>query len=534
MRRVELVIVSVLLASRAGAAPDPWASKPPPTAGTLQGPATEVAYSTTKPVLPAVPSFDVPPGEPGFHHPRELRVGGRKLLGTEIQVKGYILWIYSCAKAVGKPKETPAQTQKRIDEDPTLCERPKFYLGSTKDTALEAGLWVVDVPRPPNKLEKERLPKAELAARPAVPRLAVGDYVIVTGKYDVSSPHAERNSDGLLVYGSLAHATPSPALPPSPPSPPPRPRPVVPAPAIPPRATSATDATARRSSIQHVTEGSKAYGQKQYATAITEFEQAIKLWPDNHVAYYGLGGALSASKSWAPARDAFAIAVQIAPGEAMYHLLHGRAQYEVAIQEARDAEARRAGRSPDEVTPDLASINFDAALASFAQAVKLNKDIWRAHYYLGRIYRDRGDARWAAEELTAALEPGPADPGPWIALCELYRRWDYRDQAIEVALQGTRMVPGAADGADVWYELGMAYDDQRQGPAAITAFSKAVELRRDHAKAKFQRGQVYFRMGDFANARRDLEDFLSSPERDAEFPRQQASQMLMDIAARKR
>ena len=53
-----------------------------------------------------------------------------------------------------------------IEEDPTKCERPKFYLGDAKDTPPEKSIWVVEIPRPYNKLEKERLPKEEIAAWP--------------------------------------------------------------------------------------------------------------------------------------------------------------------------------------------------------------------------------------------------------------------------------------------------------------------------------------------------------------------------------
>jgi hypothetical protein len=183
----------------------------------LDGPAPEVVTAPVKLALPIVPAFEMPPSEPGFHHPSELLVDGRKLLGTEVKVKGYITWIYNCLAAVRKPGEPRAQAQKRIDDDQTLCERAKFYLGSSKDTDPERSLWVVDVPRPPFKLEKERLPKSELANWPAVPKLAVGDYVIVTGNFNLSSPHAERNSDGLLVYtrrlGATGGAGPAPREP---------------------------------------------------------------------------------------------------------------------------------------------------------------------------------------------------------------------------------------------------------------------------------------------------------------------------------
>ncbi len=538
MKSGELVIVS-LLASCAGAAPGQRSSKsppPPPLAPpapiALNGPAPEVASPPATLALPAVPSFDLPPGEPGVHHPRELRVAGRRLLGTEIQVKGYVTWIYSCAKAIAKPGQTPAQVQRRIDQDPTLCERAKFYLGSTRDTPPEHALWVVDVPRPPYKLEKERLPREQLAAWPAVPRLAVGDHVLVSGKFELASPHAERNSDGLLVYGSLEHVAPSP--PPALPSPGARrPRPEVPVAPFPRRAVSSTDPAAQRSSIRYANAGNAAYRQKQYAQAIQEYEEAIKLWPDNHVAYYGLGGAHAASKAWAQARDALAVAAQIAPDQAMYHLVHGWTQYEVAIRTAREDQARHAGSKPEEITPDLTSVDFDAALASLARALNLRKDLWRAHYLIGRIYRDRGEALWAAEELDAALRSGPREPGPWIALAELYRRWDYDDQAIELMLQATAIVP-PAEATDLWYELGLVYDDKRRDTEAVAALSRALDIPGDRRKATFQRGLAYFRLGDFAKAKLDLEAFLASPEANDHFARDQANRMLTEIAARKR
>src|SRR2546430_7609572 len=51
-------------------------------------------------------------------------------------------------------------------------------------------------------------------------------------------------------------------------------------------------------------------------------------------------------------------------------------------------------------------------------------ELWRAHYYIGRIYRDTGKSKEAAEALTRALQGAPSDPGPWVALAELYRRWE--------------------------------------------------------------------------------------------------------------
>ena len=93
-------------------------------------------------------------------------------------------------------------------------------------------------------------------------------------------------------------------------------------------------------------------------------------------------------------------------------------------------------------------------------------------------------------------------------------------------------MPGTNEVSDIWYVLGMGYDDKRMDDKAIDAFDKAIESKRDNHKAKFQRGQAYFRKGDYTHAKHDLEDFSKSGGASLEFAKQQASKMLMDIAAK--
>ena len=134
----------------------------------LKGPEAEVRKSDQKMNLPPVPGFDLPPTPTdGTHSVKELRVKGRKLLENEITVKGFVTWAYDCPTALRSPGQSDADVQKVIDEDPTKCERPKFYVGDEAGTPAEKSLWVVDVPRPYNALEIKRLPKEELKNPPS-------------------------------------------------------------------------------------------------------------------------------------------------------------------------------------------------------------------------------------------------------------------------------------------------------------------------------------------------------------------------------
>ncbi len=288
----------------------------------------------------------------------------------------------------------------------------------------------------------------------------------------------------------------------------------------------------RNDSVKLSNEGTKAYGQKQYETAIERYMKAVDAWKENHVAWYGLAGAYIGKGDWPKASDAMQNAVSVAPEQAMYQMVYGYTLYEKAIYNAREDQARRENKKPEEVQPDLTTVNFEKPAQYLSKAIELNPELWRAHYYLGRIYRDTGKSKEAAEELTKSLQSAPTAPGPWVALAEVYRQWDYTDQAIAVATQGAAVVPGDNEVSDIWYEVGMGYDDKRLDDKAIEAFTKSLESKRDNAKAKFQRGQAYFRKGDFANAKKDLEEFAKAGGASVEFAKQQASKMLLDIAAK--
>src|ERR1044071_5781375 len=117
---------------------------------------------------------------------------------------------------------------------------------------------------------------------------------------------------------------------------------------------------ARNDSIRAQNEGTKAYGAKQYDTAIVAYKRAVEKWSDNHPAWWGLGGVYSEKKDWTNAVEAMSHAVQL----------------------AREEAARRENKKPEEVTADLTSVNFEKPLQHLQEALKLNPDLWRAHYYI--------------------------------------------------------------------------------------------------------------------------------------------------------
>jgi tetratricopeptide (TPR) repeat protein len=278
--------------------------------------------------------------------------------------------------------------------------------------------------------------------------------------------------------------------------------------------------------------GNKAYGKKEYDTALSSFTTATEKYHDNHLAWYGMGGAYAGKQDWAKAADSFGTAVQLEDKNPVYQMSYGIALFNKAVDSQRQDQAKKENKKPEEVQVDLSGVNFEKPMQHLQEAIKLNGDMWNAHFYLGRVYREQDKPKDAATEFSAAIKADPREANPYIALGELYRKWDYTDEAIKVTSQGVVNVPDATQVSDIWFVLGMGYDDKRMDDKAIEAFDKSIETKKDNHKAKFQRGQAYFRKGDFMHAKRDLEDFSKTGGASLEFAKQQASKMLMDIAAK--
>jgi hypothetical protein len=203
MRRVTGIAFSVVLVAGASCQKDQ-----------LQGAKAEVQKTSIKLDLPAVPDFVMPqPNQDGTHSVAEMRLRGNKFLDTEVKVKGYVVWIYDCATAIRTPEMSDKDLAKMLEEEPEKCIPPHFYLGDKADTSPDRGIWVVDVPRPMRKDDKN-LPdemRVEMEARwKSLPSFKLGDEVIVTGKWAQESERRFRNSDGLLVYKN--DCTPAPKV----------------------------------------------------------------------------------------------------------------------------------------------------------------------------------------------------------------------------------------------------------------------------------------------------------------------------------
>lgn len=176
--------------------------------GGLQGAKSEVKESKIQLDLPTVPTFEMPSPHPdGTHSVREMRLKGRKLFETDVEIKGFVTWIYSCEAELKTPEMTDKDVQEVIAKDPDKCNRPHFFLGDTAETESDKSTWVVENPRKLRKDELKALTRAERKALPPVPYFELGDEVVVKGTWDNKSPRGFANSDGLLIFKEMQNLT---------------------------------------------------------------------------------------------------------------------------------------------------------------------------------------------------------------------------------------------------------------------------------------------------------------------------------------
>jgi tetratricopeptide (TPR) repeat protein len=473
----------------------------------LPGPQLEVVQHPPRSGTPAIPPFTLPATEPGLRSPRELRVRGRLLLGTEVKVRGFVTWAYNCpeALAIANPRATRAQIETAVHNDPALCERPTFSLGDAPDTSRDASITVVS-PDPPAR---------------GSPAFAAGDYVVVTGRWSVPAAPSGASSDGVLVWSTVERAGPNPLTVAEPVAELQEMEMDLDGPPVLPVRKVVDDQTIN-TSIEHMNACNQAIVARRYDAAISECQAATDIWEGNHLAWYARAGAHLARREWRQAKAAAERAVTLRPDQAMYQLYYGIALYEAAHEAPRGAPAHTAAPAP----------RLEAARTALLAADKRAPELWRAHYYLGRVYRELDDARRAAVQFSATIRTNPGYLPAYIALIEIYRRWDYIDQALAVAMLGAASLP-VAETADLWFEVGIIHDARHADDQAIEAFSKAIAASPNDAGARFERAQLYLRKGDLPSARRDLEEVARSTDRRAGVTKQLAAQLLAALAARR-
>lgn len=219
--------------------------------------------------------------------------------------------------------------------------------------------------------------------------------------------------------------------------------------------------------------------QGQIEDAIAEFEEAIRLDPDNALAHFNLGVAYQYQGKLDQAVAEYQEAISIDPDYAEAHNNLGIAY---------DDQGK-----PDE------------AIAEYQEAIRINPDYALAHYNLALAYYAQGkpDEAIAAYKEVIRVDPDSADAHYNLGIT--YYDQGKLDEAIAAWQEAIRIEP---EDSMTHNNLGRAYFDQGRLDEAITELEEAIELDPDNAQAHFNLGLVYRELNQVNEAIAEFETYL--------------------------
>lgn len=199
-------------------------------------------------------------------------------------------------------------------------------------------------------------------------------------------------------------------------------------------------------------EGDKAKS-SDVDTAISKYQQAVNLDPQNHRILKKLGEAYRKKEQWKEVADTMAKAERVAPKHADYFYLHGYAL------------AKQAEKGPT---------SWADAKGPLEQAIALDPNIADAHFDLAEVLLHLDDEAGALKEYAAAIDKKPDSVAFYGPLAELYIRLNYPDQGEQVLREAKSF---AKDGEPHLFQihslLGQIAEMKRDSAKAVTEYEAA-------------------------------------------------------------
>ncbi len=129
--------------------------------------------------------------------------------------------------------------------------------------------------------------------------------------------------------------------------------------------------------------------------------------------------------------------------------------------------------------------NTDAAIAGYRSVLAEQPGHAPAHYLLGLLLRDRGEASEAERELGAAVAAVSSYVDARCALANLQRTNGHADAAAQTCRDGLAL---KSTSAPLWRALGLAELARQEGSAAAEAFERALALAPTDGNTHFNHG----------------------------------------------
>ncbi|MCC5602028.1 tetratricopeptide repeat protein, partial [Nostoc favosum] len=239
---------------------------------------------------------------------------------------------------------------------------------------------------------------------------------------------------------------------------------------------------------------------QDYTKAIASYDQALKIQPDYHKAWYNRGIALGNLGRLEEAIASYDQALKIQPD---YH----KAWYNRGIALGNLGRLEEAIASYDQalkIKPDYHEAWYnrgyalddlgrtEEAIASYDQALKIKPDKHEAWNNRGNALRNLGRTEEAIASYDQALKIKPDYHQAWYNRGNALRNLGRTEEAIASYDQALKIKP---DYHEAWYNRGYALDDLGRTEEAIASYDQALKIKPDKHEAWNNRGYALDDLG---------------------------------------
>ncbi len=231
--------------------------------------------------------------------------------------------------------------------------------------------------------------------------------------------------------------------------------------------------------------------QGQWADAIQEFNEAVRLKPDYGQAYNNMGTSYQFQGKRDRAIAAYQRAVEVQPRLIEAHHNLGN----LYLMQGKIQEAIHAYKQVIRIRPDLPQAHvdlgrayimggrLDEAIPELQVAIDMDPNLAQAHYLLGVAYRHQqkpDESIIALQKSLELLSRRPESPSlqiqAYLNLGYAYRNKEMLEKAVDAFRAVIRL---NANSYEAYHELGVTYMKQRVYSEAVTALEAALKIKPD-------------------------------------------------------
>ncbi len=226
-------------------------------------------------------------------------------------------------------------------------------------------------------------------------------------------------------------------------------------------------------------EGVNKYESGNYEGAVEDFNQAIKLDPQNALAYNRRGDAYYRLGDYEQAQADSSQAILLNPQDANAYFDRGFAFSELG--------------------------KYKEAIADYTQAIKLNSKDAYAYYGRGLARAQSKDHKGAIGDFSKAIALKPQYTEAYLQRGILHRRLKLRLEAIQDFDKVIKINPSDAK---AYYQRGLTQSINKQKDEAIKDYTDAININPKYIEAYLNRGDIYSDLGNQVEATEDYNTIL--------------------------